>query len=187
MIRKTFWSIVTIVLACSTGNAADIRRVVTGLDASNKAIALFDSRLTLNPGKSGVPAVNLWITNSSPPGFSFKDDSAQDGRCRNPASDQSRLDQSWHPALPSVVCAHGFYAAVTGGPKNDRDSDLGVEFCDAPVPVYGPSRRRSRRPMSRPNETAGAPCRTGRFRSLQRPTAGWNAHSKFSNLISAPS
>jgi hypothetical protein len=44
MIRKTFWSIVTIVLACSTGNAADIRRVVTGLDASNKAIALFDSR-----------------------------------------------------------------------------------------------------------------------------------------------
>jgi hypothetical protein len=48
--------------------AADIRRVVTGLDANNKAIALFDSRLTLNPGRSGIPAANLWITDSSPPG-----------------------------------------------------------------------------------------------------------------------
>src|ERR1700674_1228824 len=76
MVRRTFWSIVTIMLACSTGTAADVRRVVTGLDATNKAIALFDSRLTLNPGKSGIPAANLWITDSSPPGFSFKDDSA---------------------------------------------------------------------------------------------------------------
>lgn len=64
MICKSLWSIITVVLACSTSNAADIRRVVTGLDANNKAIALFDSRLTLNPGKSGVPAANLWITDS---------------------------------------------------------------------------------------------------------------------------
>jgi mannose-6-phosphate isomerase-like protein (cupin superfamily) len=76
MIRKAFWSIVTLVLACSTGTAADIRRVVTGLDANNKAVAQFDSLLTLRPGKSGIPAANLWITDSSPPGFSFKDDSA---------------------------------------------------------------------------------------------------------------
>jgi len=33
-------------------------------------------RLTLNPGRSGNPAANLWITDSSPPGFSFKDDNA---------------------------------------------------------------------------------------------------------------
>jgi mannose-6-phosphate isomerase-like protein (cupin superfamily) len=76
MIRKTFSSIVITLLACSTGTAADIRRVVTGLDANNKSIAMFDSRLTLNPGKSGNPAANLWITDSSPPEFSFKDDSA---------------------------------------------------------------------------------------------------------------
>ena len=76
MIRRTVWSIVMIMLACSAGTAADIRRVVTGLDSSNKAVALFDSRLTLSPGKSGIPAANLWITDSSPPGFSFKDDSA---------------------------------------------------------------------------------------------------------------
>jgi mannose-6-phosphate isomerase-like protein (cupin superfamily) len=77
MIRKAFWSIVAILLTCSAGRASDIRRVVTGLDDNNKAIALFDSRVTLNPGKSGIPAVNLWITDLSPPGFSFKDDSAR--------------------------------------------------------------------------------------------------------------
>src|SRR6266852_6264084 len=76
MLRKIFWSIVTLMLASSTGSAADVRRVVTGIDANNKATALFDSRLTLNPGKSGNPAANLWITDSSPPGFSFKDDNA---------------------------------------------------------------------------------------------------------------
>src|SRR5713226_10156367 len=76
MIRIIFWSIATLMLACSTGSAADVRRVVTGIDANNKAIVLFDSRLTLNPGKSGNPAANLWITDSSLPGFSFKDDSA---------------------------------------------------------------------------------------------------------------
>src|SRR5260370_39522394 len=76
MIRRTFWSIAIIMLACSAATAADIRRVVTGLDANNKAIALFDGRLTLSPGGSGIPAANLWITDSSPPGFSFKDDNA---------------------------------------------------------------------------------------------------------------
>ena len=72
MIRKTVWSIVTIVLAASAATAADIRRVVTGLDDSNKAIVLFDSRLILSPGKSGIPQTNLWMTDSSPAGFSFR-------------------------------------------------------------------------------------------------------------------
>jgi mannose-6-phosphate isomerase-like protein (cupin superfamily) len=76
MMRKMFWSMVTLALACATASAADVRRVVTGLDAANKAGVLFDARLTLNPGKSGNPAANVWITDSSPPGFSFKDDSA---------------------------------------------------------------------------------------------------------------
>src|SRR5262245_61073005 len=76
MIHRTIWSFVALLAVCSTATAADIRRVVTGLDANNQAVAIFDSKLTLNPGKSGVPAVNLWITDSSPPGFSFKDDAA---------------------------------------------------------------------------------------------------------------
>jgi mannose-6-phosphate isomerase-like protein (cupin superfamily) len=76
MMHKTFWSICAVLLACSSATAADVRRVVTGLDANNKAVVLFDGRLTLNPGRSGNPAANLWITDSSPPGFSFKDDNA---------------------------------------------------------------------------------------------------------------
>src|SRR3982074_191734 len=59
MFRKVFWSLAIVPLACSSGTAADIRRVVTGLDANNKAIALFDGRLTLKPGGSGNPAANL--------------------------------------------------------------------------------------------------------------------------------
>jgi mannose-6-phosphate isomerase-like protein (cupin superfamily) len=75
MIRRTVCSIVTIMLACPPATAADIRRVVTGLDTNNKAIVLFDSRMTLSPGKSGIPQTNLWMTDASPAGFSFNDDS----------------------------------------------------------------------------------------------------------------
>ena len=74
--RRIFWSIVIAVLSSSTASASDIRRVVTGLDASNKAVVLFDSRLTLAPGPYGITALNLWLTDSYPPGFWFKDDPA---------------------------------------------------------------------------------------------------------------
>jgi naringenin degradation protein FdeH len=76
MIRTIFWLIVTLLLASSVGSAADIRRVVTGLDANNKAIVLFDSSVRLELRKSGNRAANLWITDSCPPGFSFKNDAA---------------------------------------------------------------------------------------------------------------
>jgi mannose-6-phosphate isomerase-like protein (cupin superfamily) len=74
--RKTFWSIVILMLAGSAASAADIRRVVTGLDANNKAVVLFDSQVPLKAGPTPNPVLNLWITDSLPPGFSFKDDSA---------------------------------------------------------------------------------------------------------------
>src|ERR1043166_3707336 len=74
--RKIFWAIVIILLSSSTGAASDIRRVVTGLDANSKAIVLFDNRLTLGPGPYGITALNLWITDSYPAGFSLKDDPA---------------------------------------------------------------------------------------------------------------
>lgn len=73
---KILWAIIIILLSSSTGAASDIRRVVTGLDANNKAIVLFDNRLTLAPAPYGIGALNLWITDSYPPGFSFKDDPA---------------------------------------------------------------------------------------------------------------
>ncbi len=72
MIHKTFWSIAAMLSMYATANAADIRRVVTGLDENNKAIVLFDSRVTLS-GNRNLSA-ELWSTDSSRPGFSFKDD-----------------------------------------------------------------------------------------------------------------
>ena len=68
---------VAALVACSaTANASEIRRVVTGLDANDKAVVLFDSRVPLRAGPFGLQATNLWVTNSYPLGFSFKDDTA---------------------------------------------------------------------------------------------------------------
>jgi mannose-6-phosphate isomerase-like protein (cupin superfamily) len=75
MIRKSIClSALIVLLASSAALASDIRRVVTGLDANNHAVVLFDSRLTLKAPESRPPSVNLWMTNSAPAGFSFKDD-----------------------------------------------------------------------------------------------------------------
>src|SRR5262245_14608840 len=76
MIRKVFWSLAIVMLACSSGKAADIRRVVTRLDTINRAIVLFDSRLTRMPGGCGKPAASLWSPDSSRPGLSYKDGNA---------------------------------------------------------------------------------------------------------------
>jgi hypothetical protein len=72
MIHRALYFIATILLACSTADADEMRRVVTGLDESNKAIILFDSHLPLTGNRN--PQVQLWSTNSSPAGFSFNDD-----------------------------------------------------------------------------------------------------------------
>jgi hypothetical protein len=63
-------------LLCQAAEASDIRRVVTGLDADNKAVVLFDSRMPLQAGPLGLQATNLWVTNSYPLGFSFKEDTS---------------------------------------------------------------------------------------------------------------
>ncbi|HLX18249.1 MAG TPA: cupin domain-containing protein [Bradyrhizobium sp.] len=76
MFRKTICSLAAVLLACSAAAASDVRRVVTGLDANNKAIVMFDSRMPLRSGPYGLQSTNLWVTNSSPLGFSFKDDTS---------------------------------------------------------------------------------------------------------------
>ena len=73
MTSKAIGSIVALFLACSAAAAADIRRVVTALDANDKAIALFDSRVTLESGST--PSAKLWVTDTAPAGLSFTDDS----------------------------------------------------------------------------------------------------------------
>ena len=76
MFRRTICLLVAMLFACSTADASDIRRVVTGLDANNKAVLMFDSRMPLQAGPLGLQATNLWVTNSYPLGFSFKDDTS---------------------------------------------------------------------------------------------------------------
>ncbi len=75
MIRKPLCALAAALLAASTADASDIRRVVTGLDANNKAVVMFDSRMPLQAGY-GLNATNLWVTNTYPLGFSFKDDTS---------------------------------------------------------------------------------------------------------------
>jgi mannose-6-phosphate isomerase-like protein (cupin superfamily) len=76
MFRKTIYSFAVMLLVCSAADASDIRRVVTGLDANNKAVVMFDSRMPLQSGPYGLTSTNLWVTNSYPLGFSFKDDTS---------------------------------------------------------------------------------------------------------------
>jgi mannose-6-phosphate isomerase-like protein (cupin superfamily) len=76
MVRRALWSIIAVLIACSPGAASEIRRVVTGLDANDKAIALFDSQVPLSPGPYGIASVNLWLTESYPPGLAFTADPA---------------------------------------------------------------------------------------------------------------
>ncbi len=75
MIRKTVF-VLAAIFSIASAAASDIRRVVTGLDANNKAVVLFDSRMPLQAGPYGLQATNLWVTNSYPLGFSFKDDTS---------------------------------------------------------------------------------------------------------------
>jgi mannose-6-phosphate isomerase-like protein (cupin superfamily) len=76
MIRKAIYSLIAILFVCSTAAASDIRRVVVGLDANNKSVVMFDSQMPLKPGEYGLNSTNLWVTNSYPLGFSFKDDTS---------------------------------------------------------------------------------------------------------------
>jgi mannose-6-phosphate isomerase-like protein (cupin superfamily) len=76
MIRKAIYSLAAILFVCSTAAASDIRRVVVGLDANNKSVVMFDSQMPLKPGEYGLNSTNLWVTNSYPLGFSFKDDTS---------------------------------------------------------------------------------------------------------------
>ena len=76
MIRALLWSIPAVIAITSTATGSDIRRVVTGVDANNKAVVMFDSVMPLQAGRYGLNSTNLWVTNSYPVGFSFKDDTA---------------------------------------------------------------------------------------------------------------
>ena len=76
IIHKTILSVVAILLVASPASASEIRRVVTGLDANDRSVVMFDSQMPLKTGPYGLNSTNLWVTNTYPLGFSFKDDTS---------------------------------------------------------------------------------------------------------------
>jgi mannose-6-phosphate isomerase-like protein (cupin superfamily) len=54
--------------------APEVRRVVTALDASGKAVVLIDERTRLTAPRPPNYAANVWVTDKSLPDFSSKDD-----------------------------------------------------------------------------------------------------------------
>jgi mannose-6-phosphate isomerase-like protein (cupin superfamily) len=77
MFRKLLGAIALMLSIGSNAGASEIHRVVTTLDASNRSTTLVDGQVTLNPSGSGNTSANLWLTNSSPAGFSFTEDAAK--------------------------------------------------------------------------------------------------------------
>jgi hypothetical protein len=71
VLRNGLYSIALTASLCTAANASDIHRVVTTLDAANRSTTLFDSNVPLHG--PGYPGAILWITDSSPPGFSQED------------------------------------------------------------------------------------------------------------------
>jgi naringenin degradation protein FdeH len=134
--RRVFWSFLILVLCSSIAAASDIRRVVTGLDATNKAVVLFDSRLTLGPGPYGITALNLWLTDSYPPGFSFAEDPVAKPVGMWPADNGTRFRVIEFPPLDSATEARmeaGFLQKTVG----ERAPNKGV-------PVTHPLMHRTR-------------------------------------------
>ena len=57
--------------------AAEMRRVVTGLDERNHSVVLFDSKMPLKQVGPGINATNFWITDTYPPSLLKDDPSAR--------------------------------------------------------------------------------------------------------------
>ncbi len=79
---KKLLLLVTLTLASNltpalSQEAKEVRRVVTGLDASGKAVAIFDSAVPLSSMRSPNPAGDMWITKKSPIDYSAKEDWAK--------------------------------------------------------------------------------------------------------------
>jgi mannose-6-phosphate isomerase-like protein (cupin superfamily) len=55
----------------------EVRRVVTKIDSSGKAVAMFDGQVQLTSFRSPNPASEMWVTENSPPDFSWTADRAK--------------------------------------------------------------------------------------------------------------
>ena len=56
---------------------AQVRRVVTAIDTSGKAVALFDAAVPLQSFRSPNPAGDIWVTQAYPADFNWTEDRAK--------------------------------------------------------------------------------------------------------------
>jgi mannose-6-phosphate isomerase-like protein (cupin superfamily) len=82
MKNRLLWAVVGAALA-SAGyvlaqqtEAPEVRRVVTKLDASGKAVVMFDGKVQLKSFRSPNPAGEMWVTDKSLPDFNWTEDRA---------------------------------------------------------------------------------------------------------------
>ena len=72
--RRTVLFLAIAVASIGSGAVADeVRRVVTGLDANNHAVVLFDSLVPVKRDSPVIASTNFWITDSTPPSLSKED------------------------------------------------------------------------------------------------------------------
>jgi len=75
MRSKLLWAIVGAALAGSAlAQQPEVRRVVTALDASGKAVVMIDERTPLTAPRPPNSAANVWVTSTSLPDFTATDD-----------------------------------------------------------------------------------------------------------------
>src|SRR5258708_20098869 len=67
---------VALILAGSVAaqQPSEVRRVVTKIDSSGKAVVMLDGQVQLTSFRSPNPASEMWVTESSPPDFSWTPD-----------------------------------------------------------------------------------------------------------------
>lgn len=82
MKRSVLWSILSALVisaAPAVGQeqkVSEVRRVVTKIDASGKAVVMFDARVPMKSFRSPNPAGDMWISEKGPPDFSWTEDRA---------------------------------------------------------------------------------------------------------------
>jgi len=78
MTSKRKWVVLSLVLlgagSAAAQQAPEVRRVVTQLDSSGKAVVMIDERTHLTAPRPPNYAANLWVTDKSPPDFSSAGD-----------------------------------------------------------------------------------------------------------------
>jgi mannose-6-phosphate isomerase-like protein (cupin superfamily) len=74
MKRNLLWLIALLAGSAAAQQAPEVRRVVTALDASGKAVVMLDERTRLTAPRPPNYAANMWVTSNSLPDFTATDD-----------------------------------------------------------------------------------------------------------------